>query len=114
MSKLENLRHELDAQNSRIANARKDLVEKIKRQREIEFLIAELISEFKIGDKVRIDGDKRKSDDRYIVSKIELGYGGKKPEYYLRRIKKDGNPENRDTRFWSGMMNKLVMSEDSV
>lgn len=67
--------------------------------------LVELIAEFKIGDRVIIDGSQDTAI--YELTSIRPGYGIQ-PDYYGSKIKKDGTPGARVSKIFIWHGQKLV------
>lgn len=73
--------------------------------------IARLLTDIRPGDLVKHDAEakylrKAEVDKHYLVTSVSLGYSGLK--FMGRKIKKDGQPTDRDTELYVGIDGRLI------
>ena len=68
--------------------------------------LANISTEFKIGDRIQIDTDK--TGTIYQITSVQSGYNPSMPNHYGAKIKKDGTPGKCSSRIYCWGNSKLM------
>jgi hypothetical protein len=92
----------------RVAELTARINEMTKERNKLNQMIAELSTELKVGDRVRIEGGRNSAE--YELTAITLGYGDM-PRFMGAKIRKDGTPSIRESWLWARSGDRLVKVE---